>query len=328
MIKWVSKSGTIIQFTVYTIVVAVLWIPAFLHPAPVVTTADDGPLFVLLAGLIKNLPVLSVVTALILVAVQSVVLFYMFQSNGFYGRSNFIPAIIVMLAYSWNNNFLTLHAVLAAMVFIIIALHSLLGMYGKQNPYQQVFTAAFTISIASLFYLPLAYLLLLLWVTLISYRISSWREYTISFIGFILPWIYYLSWLFLSDNLESGLKLVIASLFKFELPNHLSTVNAVWLLISMFVMIVTMVAVLNAVSDKLISLRRRAWVMFGYCFASFIAVLLCGWPMLSANYLFVIPMSFFITGSISMLKRPFIFEMLALAYFFLFVLMRVYLVML
>ena len=195
-------------------------------------------------------------------------------------------------------------------------------MYGKQAPYRQVFTAAFSLSMASLFYLPLVYMILLLWFSLISYRISSWREYAITLIGFILPWIYYVSLLFWNDNVVSGLENISNSLLNLVLPERLSTINILWLAVSVFVLVVTMTAVLNVVSDKLINLRRRAWVMFGYCVASLIVVLLSGWPILSANYLFVIPLSFFITGSVSMLKRPFLFEMIALAYFLVFAAMR------
>lgn len=322
MLRWISKSGTIIQFTIFTVLTSWLWIPAFQNPLDVVVTADDGPLYTLLASWIQAMPFLSVTIALVVIIFQSIVLFYIFQANGFFGRANFVPAIVVMLAFSWNNNFQTMHALLPACIFIVLAVNSILGMYGKQAPYKQVFTAAFAISIASLFYLPLVYMLLLLWFSLISYRISFWREYVITLIGFVLPWIYYVCVLFWNDNVVNGLEKISNSLFNLVLPNQLSMVNILWLSVSLFVLIITMTAVLNAVSDKLISLRRRAWVMFGYCIASLCVVLLSGWPIFSANYLFVIPLSFFITGSISMLKRPFFFEMIALAYFLVFIGMR------
>lgn len=324
MLRWISKSGTLIQFAIFAGLALWLWVPAFMNPVNPVYTTDDGPLFALLYSWIQQLPLLTVGLVLILIVLQSVLLFYTFQANGFFGRANFIPAIIVLLAFSWNRNFQTMHALVPASVCVIIAINSILGMYGKQNAYHQVFTASFSVSIAALFYLPLVYLLLLLWLSLVSYRISSWREYVITLIGFVLPWIYYAVALFWNDNLLTGLKQISDSLFNLVLPPNLSTVNVVWLLVSVFVLVVTMIAVLNAVTDKLISLRRRAWVMFALCVSSLIVVLLSGWPVLSANYLFVIPLSFFITGSISMIKRPFFFEMLALAYFLLFIGMRFY----
>lgn len=322
MLRWISKSGTIIQFTIFTVLTSWLWIPAFQNPLDAVITTDDGPLYTLLVSWIQAMPFLSVTIALVVIIFQSIVLFYIFQANGFFGRANFIPAMVVLITFSWNISYLTMHAIIPACIFIIIAINSILGMYGRQAPYRQVFTAAFAISVASLFYLPLVYMILLLWFSLISYRISSWREYVITIIGFVLPWVYYVSLLFWNDNVLIGLKKMADSLFNLVLPERLSMINILWLSVSVFILIITMTAVLNVVSDKLISLRRRAWVMFSYCIASLIVVLLSGWPILSANYLFVIPLSFFITGSVSMLKRPFLFEMLALAYFILFVGMR------
>jgi len=325
MLRWISKSGTFIQFIIFTILLAVLWFPAFVSPRLPVITPQDGPFYSLIAGGLINSPLLSVSMALLLVILQAFLLFYVYRSNGFFGRDNMLPAIILMLAYSWNSDYQTLHALLPATLFVIIALNSIMQMYGQHAAYQQLFIASFTTGIAALFYLPLAYLLLMLWFTLITYRVSSWREYAVSIIGFVLPFIYYVSWLFWSDNLPDGLIRLSASVYHLVIPERISLVNTIWLSVSAFMLIVSMIAVLNAMSDKLISLRRRSWVLFNFSFTALLATLLTGWPIMSANYIFVIPLSFFITGSVKLIKRPFWFEMLALVFFLLFAGMRIYL---
>ena len=326
MLRWISKSGTFLQFTIFAVFMAVLWIPAFVHPIRAVQSTTDGPLYTLMISWLQSFPLLTVAITLLLVVLQAVILFYVYQANGFFGRSNFLPAIIILLAFSWNANYQTMHALLPAGVFIILALSSMMVMYGRQAAYHQVFTAAFSIGIAALFYIPLAYLLLLIWFTLITYRVSTWREYAISIIGFILPFIYYVSWLFFTDSVETGLKHLDSVLFNLVRPQRISLVNTIWLSASAFILLVSMFAVLNIMSDKLISLRRRAWVLFNFSFTSVIALLLVGWPILTANYIFVIPLSFFLTGSFSLVKRPFWFEILAVGYFLLLVGIRIYLV--
>ena len=327
MLRWISKSGTFIQFSIFTVIIAVMWIPAFVNPLLPVQTPSDGPLFTLMANWLQNNALLSVTIALTLVILQSFILFYVFQANGFFKRSNFLPAIIILLSYSWNSDFQTLHAVLPATLFIIIALNSIMGMYGKQGAYQDVFIAAFSIGLASLFYIPVAFLLLMIWFSFITYRISSWREYAVSIIGYILPFIYFVSWLFWNDNVRNGLTHLSGSLINLILPPRISIINTIWLSVSAFIMIIAMFAVLNVMNDKLISLRRRSWVLFNFSLTSLVAILLAGWPILSANYLFVIPLSFFLTGSFTIIKRPFWFEMIALAYLLLLISIRVYLVL-
>ncbi len=327
MLRWISKSGTFIQFAIFAVILVMTWVPAFVNPVIPVLSPADGPLYSLLVTWLQQFPLLTVAVALILVVLQALTLFYVFQANGFFGRSNFLPALIILLAYSWNVNYQTMHAALPAGLFIIVALNSIMIMYGRPAAYHQVFTASFALGLASLFYIPLAYFLFFVWFTLITYRISSWREYAVALIGYVLPFIYYISWLFWDDNLVKGLNHLSGSLFNLVLPARLTFMNALWLSLSVFIMLVAMAAVLNVMNDKLISLRRRAWVLFNFSFIALVAILLAGWPVLSANYLFVIPMAFFSTGSVILLKRPFWFEMLTLGYFLLFVGMRVYLVL-
>jgi hypothetical protein len=324
MLRWVSKSGTFIQFAIYTVLLLLLWIPAFVNPVLPVITPADGPLYSLIVSWIAVNASLTVSLALLFVVIQSLILFYVFQANGFFGRSNFLPAIIVLLSYSWNVDYQTMHALLPAIVLIILAVHSVIAMYGQQAAYRQVFTAGFSLGIAALFYIPLVYLLPLIWLTLITYRIFSWREYVISVIGFSLPLLYYFSWLFWNDTLIEGINQLATSVTNFTLPARLSLIDTIWLSASVFILVVTMIAVLNIMNDKIISIRRRSWVLFNFSFTSLIVIFLAGWPFLSANYLFVIPMSFFVTGSLSLLKRRFWFEVLAISYFLLFLGIRVF----
>ena len=317
MLRWISKSGTFLQFALFTVIILIFWIPAFINPVSPVYTSGDGPLYRMLLSFLAPAPILTVSIALLLIVLQAVILFYIYQAIGFFGRSNFMPAIIVLIAFSWNPAYQTFHAMLPAGLFLIIALNALMVMYGQQGAFHQVFTAAFSIGIASLFYIPLAYLLFFIWFTLITYRVSSWREYVVSVIGFVLPVIYFFAWLFWSDNFLPGLKQLSDALFNLVLPERISLINTIWLSASAFMLVVMMFAVLNIMSDKLISLRRRSWVLFNFSFTAVIAVLLAGWPILSANYIFIIPLSFFVTGSFTLLKRPFWFEMLTLAYFIL-----------
>jgi len=324
MLRWVSKSGTFIQFAIYTVLLLLLWIPAFVNPVLPVITPVDGPLYTLIITWLSGNASLTVALALSFVLFQSLVLFYVFQAHGFFGRSNFLPAIIVLLSYSWNADYQTMHALLPASVFVILSIHSVIAMYGQQAAYRQVFTAGFSLGIAALFYIPLVYLLLLIWLTLITYRLSTWREYVISVIGFSLPLLYYFSWLFWNDTLIEGINQLANAVTNFKLPAQLAMINTIWLSASVFVLVVTMIAVLNIMNDKIISIRRRSWVLFNYSFTALIVIFLAGWPFLSANYLFVIPMSFFVTGSLTLFKRRFWFEVLALSYFLLFLGIRVY----
>lgn len=328
MIKWYTKSGTVLQFTIYLVMMALLWLQAFVHPVPVITTQSDGPLYSWLIKLVEGSEMAPVTLALLLVFLQSFSLFYVFQSNGFFGRSNFLPALIAMLAFSWNPDFLTLHPVLLSGLFLIITLNALLTMYGKQASYHQVFTASFALAIASLFWFPIIYLLPAIWFALFAYRISAWREYVIVLIGFVLPYIYFFSWMYWEDSLWIGLARFNSILFILEIAPRFAFVPMLWLSFSAFLLIIAVITVLNALNDKLISLRRKAWVFFILAIVPVFVFLFTGWPYLSGNYLFIISLSFFLTACISFVKRSFWFELILLISLLAYGVMRFYMALL
>lgn len=324
MLKWISKSGIFIQAIVYSAIVALLWIPAFANPVTVSISTVDGPVFSAFAGLLMPFPGISVSLALALVVLQSILVFFVFQINGFFGRQNFLPAIILVIAYSWNDGYQTLHALLPANLFMLFALYSIMKMYGRQAAFHQVFSASFSIGIASLFYAPMVYMLLLVWISFLTYRVSTWREYAVSIIGFALPFVYFLSWLFWEDRLLQGCKQFVETLFVLPHFSNLPVIQSVWFSLSGIFLMVAMLAVLNMMGDKLISLRRRAWVLFNFGFCGLIAVMMGGCQIVPANYIFVIPLSFFITGSLSLLKRPLWAELMAISAILLLIFIRVY----
>jgi len=324
MFRWVSKSGIFIQVAVYAALLAILWISAFVNALPVVTSPADGPLFTAFACWLKAFPIFSVSIALALVVLQSIIIYFVFKANGFFGRRNFLPAIILVLAYSWNTEYQALHALLPANLFLIIALYAMMVMYGRQAAFHQVFTSSFAIGIASLFYIPSAYMLLMIWFSFITYRVSTWREYVISVIGFSLPYLYFASWLFWNENLLEGFNLFISALFIMPNFERLTVIEIVWFSYTGFALIFAILTVLNIMGDKLISLRRRAWVLFNFSFCALIAVLLTGCHIIPGNSIFVVPFSFFVTGSLVLMKRPLWAEIICAAALLLFIFMRIY----
>jgi len=324
MIKWISKSGVFLQFILFSAFLVVFWIPAFVNPLPAIVSEYDGPLYAMLISWLQSSPILTITVSLALIVLQAFLLFFVFQVNGFLKKSNLFPAVIVLFAYSWNIDFQTIHAIVPASVFLIVALNSIMVMYGHQAAYDKVFIASFSISIASLFYIPIAFFLLFVWFSLITFRISSWREYVISLIGITVPYLYYITWLLLNHSFISGMNQFLDSLVNFVLPARLSMIYALWLAVSTGVLLIAMAIVLNIVSDKLISLRRKTWIFFNFSVVSFFTIVMAGWPMLSANYLFVVPMAFFLAVGLALVKRSFWIEILFLLYFLLFISLRVY----
>jgi hypothetical protein len=219
-------------------------VPAFLSPKSAIISEFDGPVYTFFVQLFSHSYLLQVIIALALLIVQAFGLTLVLQINGLVHRSNIFPAFPVVIGYSWNPDFLTLHPFLFSGILLIAALYFLMRLYGKQAAYREVFYGTFSISLASLFFFPLIYMLILVWTAFITIRITEWREYVITLIAFILPYLYYASGLFWNSNFMQGSTQFFNSIFRFSLPQPIGMVNTIWLLACVFIIVVTALAIL------------------------------------------------------------------------------------
>jgi len=323
MLKWIVKSGVFLQLIFLVAITLALWIPAFMHPKPIIKTMLDGPIYDFLINLIKNQSTLQVALSLFLIMLQAFALNWVLQINGLFHRSNFIACIVVVLSYSWNPEFQTLHPILVAGMFVIAGVHFLLQLYGKQGAYREVFSASFAFSLASLFYFPLIYLLVLVWFSFITLRISEWREYVISIVAFLLPYIYYASGLFWNDNFISGIQQIGQSVVLISKPESIGMTNSIWLTACALALVISLFLVMNSMNDKLLNARRKSWIFVNFIIVSFVALFLAGWPLMQGNYLFIIPISFFFVGAIVFVKRTFFVDFLLLGLLVIFAIIRI-----
>jgi hypothetical protein len=266
----------------------------------------------------------AVTLALFFTLIIAVFANLLLQSQGLTGRRNYLPALVVLTTLSWNPEYQTLHSSLLACVAFLFSLFLVLEAYGHHNPFRQIFSAGFAIGMAGLFYLPAFYLIIAVWLSMITYRLSGWREYLISLIGFMLPGMYYVVYLFLTDAFPSEILKYSNHLFILQGVPGYPLMQTIWYYASATILIFTMIKILNLMRDKLINLRRKSWVIFNFTIAIIILTIFSGWPIVSVHYLFVIPFAFYISGSLWFTKKDFWTDLIILSYFLLFIGMRIY----
>ncbi len=106
-----------------------------------------------------------------------------------------------VLLTSGIPGFQTLHPVWLAIPFLSVALDRLFVAFDERKPYGNMFEAGFSLSLGSLFYLPLVVLLPVFMAGghLVA-RDSRWREIVLVLTGALVPWIFAFSAYFLLDR--------------------------------------------------------------------------------------------------------------------------------
>lgn len=195
------KSNNASALIFLPLIAIAIWGFGFFSPN-VVPVRHAMPLYELVAGNLTGLPWLGCLLGLLLVIAEAFLLNYIVNENEVLTKQTYLPALFYILFMSNNKAMLTLHPLLFANLFILFAIHKLLGSYRKDKAFSQSFDAGLLVSVATMFYFPFIVFLPLLGVGLIILRPFNWREWVISFFGAMLPYIFVITFYFWNDILD------------------------------------------------------------------------------------------------------------------------------
>ena len=195
------KSNNASALLFLPLIAIVIWVFGFIHPI-VLPVKHTMPLYELIAGSLTNIPWLSCLIGLLLVIGEAFLLNFIVNENEVLAKQTYLPALFYIVFMSNNNAMLTLHPLLFGNLFLLLAMQKLLSSYRKDSAFSQAFDAGLLISIATLFYFPFVVFLPLLGIGLIILRPFNWREWVISFIGALIPYLFVITFYFFYDKLD------------------------------------------------------------------------------------------------------------------------------
>jgi hypothetical protein len=202
-------------------------------------------------------------------------------------------------------------ASLSIVVLYIYILSNILSIGKRQNPSLQVLNATMSIAIASMIIPHAILLILLVWFGFLTYSVNSWREWIISIIGLILPYLYMFFAFFWNDNLQyimkSYSKFFVELNFETSLP---STIQIVSLSLLFVLFMLSMLHFVNDASDKTLILRKRMGIVSQFAFVTTIMVFLSGSSLFTMLPIFFIPFVVMFGYSIHNQKRSRIYDIL------------------
>jgi hypothetical protein len=313
MIVRFFKSNSASGFILIPIVAIAIWVLGFfnLQAVPVKHTM---PFYELLVRPVSGIPWLSALIALLLLIVEGFLLNYIVNENEALTKKSNLPALFYIIFMSVNSSMLTLHPVLFANLFILFALNKIFNSYRKDIAFSQVFDAGLLISIASLFYFPCIILFPVIGIALILFRPFNWREWVISFIGVLVPFIFVCTYYFWNDIMEYFLydKMVFPIVFKKDrIPP--SRPFYVLLGIGWFIVLLAFGKLFNGLSGGAQRTKKALILMIWLFIFGGISIFIA--PQIATKYfaLLAIPLSIICSNYYLRLKREFWSEILFLA---------------
>ncbi|NOX85144.1 MAG: hypothetical protein GXO86_04125 [Chlorobi bacterium] len=86
-------------------------------------------------------------------------------------------------------------------LIIIFIFGNLFKLSEASNQISLAFDSGFLLGLCSLVFFPLVFLLLLIWVAFLIHRANSWRNYLVSLLGLLTPYLFLVTWLFWTNQL-------------------------------------------------------------------------------------------------------------------------------
>jgi hypothetical protein len=323
MFRQFSKIGIFLQLIVIVVITVTLFFPLFIHPQPITTGSVPHPLFTLLNTLIGDSLLIKVSIAIGITGFIAFFLFTILISHDMHPRDSLLPVLYYFLLAIGLTKVVSFGPALFASIFLMISLFLILRIYGSNQAYKQVFSASFCISIAALFYPPAFSFMVFIWLSFLTYRIASWREWIISMIGAFVPLLYLITYYYwigqLSEIISNYYVFFSSPLTKFP---DFSLWQKILLIFVCNILLLTLFRQIISIQDKLISIRRKTWVFIDFMIVAAFSSILSGTDLIGHLAIIAIPGALFLSNSVTGKKASLPYELLSAIFIILLIFAR------
>lgn len=205
----------------------------------------------------------------------------------------------------------TLHPVYFGVVFILLAIYRLFSMFEKTKPYSAVFDVGFLLGISALFCANLIILLpaFIIGVAFLS-RETKWREFAIIILGFMLPFVFAVSYAFFNDILLETADTFVQNII--TPVSHLKGNYTLYLYLGVLLLfvIISSLDIIKQYDKKKISSRKYFSAFFWIFLFSLIGFVFVPATSQEIIVVAVIPVTFLIANFFVFMKKRFWGELL------------------
>ncbi|MEO8589573.1 MAG: hypothetical protein ABI432_09405 [Flavobacteriales bacterium] len=172
------------------VLVPLLFGPTLLVPYAAASPAM--PLTGMLEAVLAWAPWTQGVIGMVLIMAVSVQLTLLVNDTELMERRNHLPAFLFPVLFAAFSRHVPFDPALAGMPLVILALRRTWSMTNTGGALGVLFDAGLLLGLAALFYLPYAFLVVVVWASASVIRPFQWREYVVPFVSCTV--VFYMAW--------------------------------------------------------------------------------------------------------------------------------------
>ena len=274
-------------------------------------------LFPSVANVFGGNPLLMWVAGLIFFIVFALLVLDLNSKYIFIQERTFMPVLFLGLLVGFPDSGLVLTPVALFSLFFVFALNRIFSSYRKDYALSNFFEAAFIIGFGSFFWLPGLIFIAVVFVGLAVFRQFSWREWAVSIIGFLTPFVFFELYQLFFNNRSWVLVDAILTAFRSTGPyvGTLSRINLIFIVYVGFLVFLGSIKIIQHYDSFKIRSRKIFIVFFWTFICALLGFCLLRGITYEIIFLGAAPASFLLTYFFSIDRNPSRFQSLLFVLF-------------
>jgi len=302
------KSNQPFYFLLIPFVAVVFWLKSLVTPMsyPFFQDEDMMILYQPVSFLFGKNPLISSIVALIFVILMVFLILKLNIQYAFIRGRSFLPSSLFIIIISGMHQLHAMHPVYFATLFLILTIDRIFNSYEKEIIHSNAFEAAIFLAIGSLFYLNLIFFFPFLWIGFIIIKPKvNWREYVLTFIGFVLPWAAVFMYYAATNQTEELFRILVSNLTFHQVFLKGNLPIQIYIGFLVFLTFLSSIFIVGQYDEKKISSRKYFKAFFWIFLIA--AVLVFAHPAVSQEIilLLAIPLTYLISNYLIFMKRQF-----------------------
>lgn len=201
MLLNIFKSNQRIAGVGVVILSVILWIPAYFKQSAIVINSQLP--FSGVFNFLHEKHWINITLTSILIGGQAIFLNYLVNNNKLLKTNSYILAFFYVLLNGACYLVFSINAIVFANTFLLLGLHQLFRLYNMTDSASVIFNAGLFFGISTLIYPPLIVIFPLIWISLSYLRSPNTKDFLVAIIGVLLPFVYWVTYLFLVDEFDA-----------------------------------------------------------------------------------------------------------------------------
>jgi hypothetical protein len=271
-------------------------------------------------GMIKifhNNIVFAQIVAFFLIVFQGIYIIVLNKKFIFLDSQTYLPVLIFFFIASIFKNIVFFHPVIVSNLFLLFAFNKVFDTYKKDLTYSDFFEASFLISVGSMFYFYFIFFIISVWIGLMILRTFNFREWIVTILGLLSPYIIVFAYLFLIDKHIIYIKAISEV---FSLPIGQFRLSISFYIVYSFVVLLIIISLIRLFSGYNIKKikTRKFFLVLSWCLP-IVIVLSIFKPYIFEELFFFLsfPISLLIADFFIKIKYKWVSEILFLLFFIL-----------